>query len=1254
MPRLTFGSQVQMRARRLLGALLDYEENKSFHYEPQLTNLDVNLQLINTHSPQFKLVVQTKIRALVALIQQDKHPQNLSKEQVREVLLCLKHLHLLSDNRTKTQGKEDWYFTLELWHTDKEQNLRQFDIEWEKRKSKQQITYLNKDLEQAPELSCFYGREDEIAKLEEWIVKDNCKLVGILGIGGVGKTYLSAKLGKGGIGKTDLSLQVARGIQDHFEYIIWRSLINAPLVEELLKDLIKFLSNQQETDFVQTLNGLLSRLLYYLRERRCLLILDNLETVLQGGELTTDLDTKISRDSQYIKGWEGYGELLKQIANSPHKSCLLLTSREKPQNIARFAGKNKPVRFLELGGLDYLDGQKIFADIADFSASDEEWKQLVKFYNGNPLALELAAHHISDSYCGDISEFLRSGKQVFDDLNGLLDWHFHRLSEKEKEIVYWLAISREPVHISELRDEIVSLNARIKLASTLQSLQRRLPLDKKQERFTLQPVLIEYITDKFINQVCQEIKTGNIALFNSHTLIQVQAKDYIKKNQINLIVEPIIDCLLTSLYSRIHIESKLKQIISKIQTETPLRYGYGGGNTINLLKIIEVDFSNYDFSSLTIWQADLRGVNLKNVDFSNSDLDKSVFTEMFGGVLSVAFSPDGQYLATGDVNGKLCIWEFPSGRQLLTRQEHNNRIWSVAFSPDGEIVSTSSSNGNIKLRNVKTNQHLKTLRENNSRVWTVAFNPQNPNILSSGSQDGKVRLWDVSTGKCFSVFSGHQGGVRSVSFSFDGKQLGSGSEDRTVKIWNVSTGECIKTLSEHNSQVWSVAFSPTHNQTVASGSQNGIIKISDVSTGECLRTFQTQTDNGVQTIAFNPNGQTLASGMESQLLQLWDVTTGQLLQTLSGHSDEIWMVDFSPDGNTLTSGSNDRTIKLWDVNTGQCIKTLQGYADWILSLKFSQDSKTIIGSSNDNTIRLWDINTGQCLKTLKGHSSPVQSIALSPSDGQTLASGSDKGVVKLWNLTTGECLHTLKGQTRQVWWLAFNPQGNTIASASSDCTVGLWDVNTGECLHILKKHTSQVWSVAFSPDGQILASSSEDGTVELWDVTTGESLKTLEVHNTQIQVWLTAFSLDGKTLSTASRDGTVKLWDIATGKCLKTLEGFIDEIWTVSFSPNNQTFVSDCDTNTFNLWNFDNGECLRTFKGHTSFLWLVIFSPDGKLLASCSQDETIKLWSVQTGECLQTLRIEKPYQGMDITNCTNLTEGQKLTLKALGAVERIQ
>jgi WD40 repeat protein len=1099
------------------------------------------------------------------------------------------------------------------------------------------------DWGEAPSISgVFYGRETELSTLKQSITNDNCRLVALLGMGGIGKTTLSVKL--------------ADEVKDNFEYFIWRSLRNAPPVEEILTDLIKFLSNQQQTEIPENVDRQISLLVNYLRKHRCLIVLDNAESIL----------LKKARAGHYRDGYEGYGELLKRVGEETHQSSLVLTSREKPKEFAPLEGEFSPVRTLSLPGLGQTEGQEILKDKGLFG-SEQESAKLVDCYSGNPLALKLVSEPIRELFGGDIAAFLKEGEIIFGDTRNLLDQQFGRLSELEKEIMYWLAIKREFVSLDELLDAIVRPLPKRELLEALESLRRRSLIEKNTARFTLQPVVMEYIIDLFVEQVCQEIITGELALFMSHALIEATTKDYIRNTQSNLILKPVTDRLITAFINSENLKDKLTQILAKLQKTSPPEAGYAGGNVLNTLCHIQASLNSYDFSNLSIWQAYLQEVHLQNANFTNADLSKSIFSEKLVEISSVAFSPNGELLATGGFDGKTHLWQVAHGRLLLTLTGHISPVRSVAFSPDdpfspdGQTLAIGSDDGTVKLWDVRDGRCLKTLQEHTDRVWSVAFSP-NGQTLASSSDDKTVKLWDVSDGKCLKTLEGHTDWVWSVAFSPDGQTLASGSDDKTVKLWDVRDGNCLKTLQGHTGRVWSVAFSPD-GQTLASGSEDHTINLWDVRDGSCLKTLGGHS-NWVWSVAFSPNGQTLASGSDDQTINLWDLRDGRCFKTLQGHTNRVRSVAFSPDGGTLASGSENQTVKLWDIRDGKCLKTLQGYTSRVWSVTFSPDGQTLASGSDDQTVNLWDIRDGKCLKTLQGHTNRVWSVAFSP-DGQTLASGSDDQTINLWNVRDGRCFKTLRGHSNWVWSVAFSPFreeslkefGQILASASQDQTVKLWDVRDGKCLKNLEGHTSRVRSVAFSPFreeslkefGQILASASEDQTVKLWDVRDGKCLKTLRGHSNW--VWSVAFSPDGQTLASGSQDQTVKIWDVRDGKCLKNLEGHTNWVWSVAFSPDGQILASGSDDQTVKLWDVRDGKCLETLKGHTNGVRSVAFSPDGQTLASGSEDETIKLWDVKTGECLKTLIIPKLYEGMNITGVMGLTEAQKATLKALGAVE---
>jgi WD40 repeat protein/DNA-binding SARP family transcriptional activator len=1095
------------------------------------------------------------------------------------------------------------------------------------------------DWGEAPDVTIFYGRQAEMAQLTQWVLGDHCRLVGVLGMGGLGKTVLVTRL--------------AEQVQDDFEYLIWRSLRNVPPLAEILADWILILSDQQIYDLPEDIDKSISLLLDYLRQKRCLLLLDNAESILQSGE----------KAGHYREGYEAYGRLLQRIGDSHHQSCLLLTSREKPRQFGLLEGETAPVRTLLLTHIDVAAGQAILQD-RGLTGSAENWATLLDRYSGNPLALKLVAETVRELFLGEIAEFLQEESAIFGGIRDLLAQQFGRLSELEKEVLVWLAIEREAVGPDLLQANIVRSISRRELLAALRNLHRRSLLEQTKNGFTLQNVVMEFLTDYLVDSVCQEIQSYQLDLrqteastsdhFNNYALLKAQAKEYVRASQRRLILTPVADQLLGSL-GPAGLETRLKEKLASLRQAKPGHPGYAGGNILNLLLHLNSHMKDYDFSGLAVWQANLGGVHLPDVNFAGSDLAGSVFTDTFGGITSVAFSPNGKLLAASTGDGQIRVWRTADGQPLLTLSGHTNWVWSIAFSPDGQILASGSHDLTVRLWDVHTGQCLKTLSGHTRGVRSVAFSPDNQ-TLASGSYDQTIRLWDIHTGQSLKTLMGHTNSIWSIAFSLDGQTLASGSEGQTVRLWDVHTGQNLKTLSGHIGWVRSIAFS-SDGQTLASGSSDQTVRLWDVHTGQSLKTLFGHTSQ-VRSVAFSPDGRTLASGGEDHTVRLWDVHTGQSLKTLSNHNNWVHSVAFSPGGEILASGGEDQTVRLWDVHTGQCLKTLAGYTNPVWSVAFSPDDEILAGGGFDQTVRLWRTHAdiGQELKTLPGHTNRVWSVAFSP-DGQTLASGSGDHTVRLWNVHTGQCLKTLSGHINSVFSVAFSPDGRTLASGGEDHTVRLWAMHTDteQGLKTLSGHTDWVWSVAFSPDSQILASGSADQTVCLWDVHTGQNLKTLPGHTGWI--WSVVFSPDGQTLASSSDDHTVRLWDVAkvhTSNSIqsqKTLQGHTAEIWSVAFSPDGRILASSSSDQTARLWDARTGQALKILQGHTNWVMSVAFSPDGHILASSSNDETIKFWDVRSGECLKTFHPARPYERMNITGVTGLTEAQKATLKSLGAAD---
>jgi WD40 repeat protein len=297
-------------------------------------------------------------------------------------------------------------------------------------------------------------------------------------------------------------------------------------------------------------------------------------------------------------------------------------------------------------------------------------------------------------------------------------------------------------------------------------------------------------------------------------------------------------------------------------------------------------------------------------------------------VLSVAFSPDekllasGMFIATGDIHDDtvypLSIWNLRSSTLLNTHEVDSYGVDSVAFSPDGQTLASGSHDGTVRLWNAKDGESLGILGEHTDIVSSVAFSPDGK-LLASGSHDQTVSLWNVKDGTRLRALPGHGHVVTmldspvSVAFSPNGRTFASGSTD--IQLWSTDTDgtplQDIKIEGDSYRLCVSIAFSPD-GQTLACGSDDGIVRLWNAKDGTLFHRLLGHSDQ-VETIAFSPDGQILASGSLDNTIRLWNTKDGTILCILKEHTEGVNSVAFSPDGKLLASGAGDGSIKLWGI-----------------------------------------------------------------------------------------------------------------------------------------------------------------------------------------------------------------------------------------------------------------------------------------------------------------------------------------------------
>jgi hypothetical protein len=450
------------------------------------------------------------------------------------------------------------------------------------------------DWSNAMAVPTFYGREQEIDVLTGWVVTDWCRVVCVQGLGGIGKSALAVSL--------------MHRLADHFEVVIWRSLRGLPMCDELLTELLQVLLphsvNGEPADQVRRQDILLEQM----RKTRVLLVLDNFEAALEEGE----------RAGKLRPGFEDLGHFVRLAVETEHQSCVLLTSREKPDVLIPLESSQAPVRVMRLGQLDTASCQKLLTE-KGLTGSAPDGAQLIEAYSGNPLILKTVTQTIVDLFQGEINLFLKQGEVIFGSIRDLLEEQFVRLTRIEQSVLLWLAILREPSNLDQLQEVLVTPIPPDRLLEVLDGLYRHSLIEQGQEpgSFALQSVVMEFLTAWLITRLTAEIREEKPEHLIEQSIQLATAKAYIRQIQERLIVIRLLTRLHSAFPQTSSLEEHLLRMLRGLASQKEAEHGYGPANLVTLLRFQKGNLRGLDLSGIT-----LHGVNLQSVEMQDATSSK--------------------------------------------------------------------------------------------------------------------------------------------------------------------------------------------------------------------------------------------------------------------------------------------------------------------------------------------------------------------------------------------------------------------------------------------------------------------------------------------------------------------------------------------------------------------------------------------------------------------------------------------------------
>jgi len=602
-----------------------------------------------------------------------------------------------------------------------------------------------------------------------------------------------------------------------------------------------------------------------------------------------------------------------------------------------------------------------------------------------------------------------------------------------------------------------------------------------------------------------------------------------------------------------------------------------------------------------------------------------------GQIIDMAWSPDAALIAAASSDRTVKLLRAGTGevKSIFTNGADFNV--SVAFSHDGNGLASAGLRSPVRLWDVRDGRLIFTLT--NFVSARVACSPTSPLMAVGthgdwwGQRGSNVYLVDLNSGKEVRMLA--DAGDR-MAFSRDGKRLATANagyfqSGQSVILWEVDSGKKLQILGNKR-QVLGMAFSPDGN-LLAIGTRHGDVTLWNLK-DFTHSTLREATGDFARSVAFSPDGRWLAVAMATQEVEIWDVDNLRLGERLRGHTWEVNAVAYSPEGSQLASACLDGTIRFWNAHPAT-IQRFMPEVRWAQNFKagfptFSPDSRWMAAAMKNDDIHIVDTTTTDwnARTVLTNAGLPI----IFSRDASTLLTlETEARALRRWNVASKALLSTTRLETTNVTWSysSITPDGNLLALSYNKGPIEIFETGNGQRIDRLERR-GLIDSIELSRDGKYLALGTGNSGV-LWDIAARRTLWAGKGHRDR--VFSIRFSPDQKMIATGSWDTDVRLWEVATGKELAVLNGHKAAVLNCAFSPDGRTLATKSDDRSIKFWN------LATFREVASISLdytgniqggYIAFSPDGQILAANDSGPGLRCWRASTLAEIDAAQIKQP------------------------------